>query len=248
MTRSFEAGTELRNEDFYPRLTAPGAPLPRTAAPNPQQFEAAYREALDGGADGVVCVTLSQKLSATYSSAVQGAGAFDPGVVEVVDSRTTTHALGMITTGAAALAREGAALAEVAARARALADRSHLYFAVDTLEYLQKGGRIGRASALLGTLLSIKPILFVEDGAVGTADKLRTAAKARARLLELVSERPVERATVLHTVAPGVESFRDEFAALVGLEAASVPIGLVGPVAGTHVGPGMYGVSLITPA
>ncbi len=245
---SFEAGTELRNEDFYPRLTAPGAPLPRTAAPNPQQFEAAYREALDGGADGVVCVTLSQKLSATYSSAVQGAGAFDPGVVEVVDSRTTTHALGMITTGAAALAREGAALAEVAARARALADRSHLYFAVDTLEYLQKGGRIGRASALLGTLLSIKPILFVEDGAVGTADKLRTAAKARARLLELVSERPVERATVLHTVAPGVESFRDEFAALVGLEAASVPIGLVGPVAGTHVGPGMYGVSLITPA
>ncbi len=105
---TFEAGTELRNEDFYPRLTAPGAPLPRTAAPNPQQFEAAYREALDGGADGVVCVTLSQKLSATYSSAVQGAGALAPGSVEVVDSRTTTHALGMIATGAAALAREGA--------------------------------------------------------------------------------------------------------------------------------------------
>ena len=245
---TFQAGTELRNEDFYPRLTAPGAPLPRTAAPNPQQFEAAYREALDGGADGVVCVTLSQKLSATYSSAVQGAAAFGPGVVEVIDSRTTTHALGMITADAAALAREGAALADVAARARAQADRSHLYFAVDTLEYLQKGGRIGRASALLGTLLSIKPILFVEDGAVGTADKLRTAAKARARLLELVSERPVERATVLHTLAPGVEAFRDEFAALVGLDAMAVPIGLVGPVAGTHVGPGMYGVSLITTA
>ena len=98
-------------------------------------------------------------------------------------------------------------------------------------------------------MLSIKPILFVEDGAVGTADKLRTAAKARARLLELVSQRPVERATVLHTLAPGVEAFRDEFAAArrPGLR-QSVPIGLVGPVAGTHVGPGMYGVSLITPA
>jgi DegV family protein with EDD domain len=245
---TFEAVTELRNEDFYPRLTASGAALPKTAAPNPQQFESAYREALESGADGVVCVTLSQKLSATYSSAVQGAGAFEPGSVEVVDSRTTTHALAMIATEAAAFAQGGASLADVAARAQDLADRSHLYFAVDTLEYLQKGGRIGRASALVGTLLSIKPILFVEDGAVGTADKLRTAAKARARLLELVSQRPVERATVLHTLAPGVEAFRDEFATLVGLAPESVPIGLVGPVAGTHVGPGMYGVSLITPA
>jgi len=245
---TFEAVTELRNEDFYPRLTAPGAALPRTAAPNPRQFESAYREALESGADGVVCVTLSQKLSATYSSAVQGAKALEPGSVEVVDSRTTTHALAMIATEAAAFAQGGASLADVVSRTQDLAGRSHLYFAVDTLEYLQKGGRIGRASALLGTLLSIKPILFVEDGAVGTADKLRTAAKARARLLELVSQRPVERATVLHTLATGVEAFRDEFATLVGLAPETVPIGLVGPVAGTHVGPGMYGVSLITPA
>jgi DegV family protein with EDD domain len=154
----------------------------------------------------------------------------------------------MIATEAASFAQGAASLAEVVTRTQDLAGRSHLYFAVDTLEYLQKGGRIGRASALVGTLLSIKPILFVEDGAVGTADKLRTAAKARARLLELVSQRPVERATVLHTLATGVEAFRDEFATLVGLAPESVPIGLVGPVAGTHVGPGMYGVSLITPA
>jgi DegV family protein with EDD domain len=244
---TFEAVTELSNEDFYPRLTAPGAPLPRTAAPNPQQFESAYREALDSGADGVLCVTISAKLSATWSSAVQGARAFEPGLVEVVDSRTVTHGLAMIATDVAEMGRSGVSLAEVRARAEDLVTRSHLYFAVDTLEYLQKGGRIGRASALLGTVLSIKPILFVEDGAVATADKRRTAAKARARLLELVSERPVERATVLHTIAPGVDAFRDDFAALVGLPAEQLVIGLVGPVAGTHVGPGMYGVSLITP-
>jgi DegV family protein with EDD domain len=244
---TFEAGTELSNEDFYPRLTAPGAPLPRTAAPNPQQFESAYREALDAGADGVLCLTISAKLSATWSSAVQGARAFEPGLVEVVDTRTVTHGLSMIATDVAEMGRSAASLAEVRARAEDLATRSHLYFAVDTLEYLQKGGRIGRASALLGTVLSIKPILFVEDGAVATADKRRTAAKARARLLELVSERPVERATVLHTIAPGVEGFRDEFADLVGLARERIGIGLVGPVAGTHVGPGMYGVSLITP-
>jgi DegV family protein with EDD domain len=192
-------------------------------------------------------VTISAKLSATWSSAVQGARAFEPGLVEVVDSRTVTHGLAMIATDVAEMGRSGVSLAEVRARAEDLVTRSHLYFAVDTLEYLQKGGRIGRASALLGTVLSIKPILFVEDGAVATADKRRTAAKARARLLELVSERPVERATVLHTIAPGVDAFRDDFAALVGLPAEQLEIGLVGPVAGTHVGPGMYGVSLITP-
>ena len=244
---TFEAVTQLSNEDFYARLTAHGASLPRTAAPNPQAFEAAYRDALEAGADGVLCITISQKLSATWSSAVQGAKALPAGSVEVVDSGTTTHAQGMIATECAAYAATGASLAEVASRAEELARRSHIYFAVDTLEYLQKGGRIGRASALLGTVLSIKPILFVEDGAVATADKRRTAAKARARLLELVTARPVERATVVHTTVPGIEAFRDEFADLAGLVRDQVGIGLVGPVAGTHVGPGMYGVSLITP-
>lgn len=243
---TFEAVTELRNEDFYAKLTAPGAPLPRTAAPNPQQFEAAYHEALDSGAEGVVCLTISSKLSATWSSAVQGAKDLADRVA-VVDTRTTTHAQGMMALDCAAMAAGGSSLEEVRAHAQDLAGRSHLYFAVDTLEYLQKGGRIGRASALLGTVLAIKPILFVEDGVVATADKRRTAAKARARLLELVTARPVEKATVLHTTAPGVEAFRDEFADLVGLPHQEVHIGLVGPVAGTHVGPGMYGVSLITP-
>jgi DegV family protein with EDD domain len=244
---TFEAVTELSNEEFYSRLTAPGAPLPRTAAPNPQQFEAACREALDDGATGVLCVTISSKLSATWSSAVQAARVFPAGSVEVVDSLTTTFGLGMIAMDCASLAASGASLAEIRARAEDLTRRSHIYFAVDTLEYLQKGGRIGRASALLGTVLSIKPILFVEDGGVATADKRRTAAKTRARLLELVTERPVERATIVHTTTPGIEAFRDEFADLAGLPREQVDIGLVGPVAGTHVGPGMYGVSLITP-
>jgi DegV family protein with EDD domain len=243
---SFQAVTELSNEDFYRKLAAPGAPLPRTAAPNPQQFEAAYREALDGGAEGVLCVTISAAMSATHSSAVQAARAFGPGVVEVVDTRTVTLAQGMIAMDVAALAAAGAGMADVKARAEDLVRRSSIYFVVDTLEYLQKGGRIGRASALLGTVLSIKPILFVEDGAVSTADKRRTAAKARARLLELVTERPVERATVLHTTGLDLDAFRDEFASLAGVPRDEVPIALVGPVAGTHVGPGMYGVSLIT--
>ena len=110
---TFEAVTELTNEAFYERLTAPGAPLPRTAAPNPARFEAAFRDAFDDGAEGVVCVTISEKMSATYSSAVQAATAFEPGLVNVIDSKTTTQALGLIVKRAADLAITGAALAEV---------------------------------------------------------------------------------------------------------------------------------------
>jgi len=245
---TFQAVTELSNERFYELLTAPGAPLPRTAAPNPKQFESAYREAFDGGADGVVCITISQKMSATYASAVQAAAAFDGGRVEVLDSRTTTFSLGMIARQMADAAAQGATQAEIMALARDLILRSTILFVVDTLEYLQKGGRIGRASALLGTMLSVKPILTVVDGMVATADKRRTLSKARARLLELAVERPVQSATVLHTVTPGIASFRDELAAAVGLADDEVGIGLVGPVAGTHVGPGIFGVSLITTA
>ena len=245
---TFEAITELTNEQFYEKLTAPGAPLPKTAAPNPAAFEACFREALEAGADGVVCVTISEKLSATYSSAVQGAASLEQGQVEVIDSMTTTHALAMIVTLAAELARGSATQAEVVARVRDLILRSDIIFVVDTLEYLQKGGRIGRASALLGTALSIKPILHVEDGAVSTADRRRTAAKARARLLDLVTERPLERATLVHTTGVDLDTLRDDVATATGLDTDHLTVGLTGPVAGTHVGPGMYGVAFITTA
>jgi len=245
---TFEAITELTNEQFYEKLTAPGAPLPKTAAPNPAAFETCFREALEAGADGVVCVTISEKLSATYSSAVQGAASLEQGQVEVIDSMTTTHALAMIVTLAAELARGSATQAEVVARVRDLILRSDIIFVVDTLEYLQKGGRIGRASALLGTALSIKPILHVEDGAVSTADRRRTAAKARARLLDLVTERPLERATLVHTTGVDLDTLRDDVATATGLDTDHLTVGLTGPVAGTHVGPGMYGVAFITTA
>jgi DegV family protein with EDD domain len=242
---TFEAVTELSNEDFYAKLTAPGAPLPRTAAPNPAQFEAAYRDAFDNGAEGVVCVTLSEKLSATYSSAVQAAAAFEAGQVEVLDSLVTTLSQGMIVRRAAELAQSGASRGEVVDLVQDLIGRTELIFAPETLEYLQKGGRIGRASALVGTMLAIKPILTVVDGEVTSLDRKRTSAKARARMLELAGAQDVESALVLHTAADGVEGFRDAVAAATGLPADSIEIGLTGPVAGTHVGPGMVGISRI---
>ena len=180
---SFEAGIELSNEEFYERLTAPGAPVPRTAAPNPAQFEAAFRDALDADAEAVVCVNISAKLSATYSAAVQAASAIGSGQVEVIDSMTTTQPLGLIVKRAAELASTGASGSDVVDLVQDLIGRNELLFTPDTLEYLQKGGRIGRASAMVGTVLSIKPILTVVDGEVTALDRKRTMAKARTRIL-----------------------------------------------------------------
>jgi DegV family protein with EDD domain len=243
---TWDAGTGLSNEDFYQKLTAPGAPFPKTAAPNPAAFEAAYREALDAGADGIVCVALSEKASATYSAAVNAAASFGEGKVEVVDSETSSHSLALMVRGAARLAAAGATQAEIVAHVEDLRSRSQLFFTVSTLEYLQKGGRIGRASALLGTALAIKPILFIDSGEVATADKRRTVAKARARLLELVSERPVEQVVVLQTMTPGIEEFADDVAVAMGLDRDAIELGVMGPVSGSHLGPGVLGAAFIT--
>jgi DegV family protein with EDD domain len=242
---TWDTVTELSNEDFYAKLTAPGAPFPKTAAVNPAQFEAAFREALDAGAEGVVCITMSAAMSATYAAGVQAAEAFEPGVVQVVDSRTVTQPQGIIVRRAAELAATGAGQADIVDLAQDLVGRSRLNFTPNTLEYLQKGGRIGRASALLGSALSIKPILGVEDGVVVSVDRKRTAAKARARLLEIASEESTEQVAVLHTGADDVEDFADQVAEATGVPRAEIEIALTGAVAGAHVGPDMVGVTRI---
>ena len=242
---SWDTVIELSNEEFYAKLTAPGAPFPKTSAVNPAQFEAAFREALDAGAEGVVCITISEKLSATYAAAVQAASTFEAGVVEVIDSEIVTLPQGMIVKRVAELAATGAGQADVVDLAHDLVGRTKLVFLADTLEYLQKGGRIGRASALVGSVLSIKPLLGVKDGEVFTVDRKRTTAKARARLIEIAGEEEVEAAAVMHTGAPDVEGFVDAVAAATGLPREEIEIGMTGPVAGAHVGPGMIGVSRI---
>jgi DegV family protein with EDD domain len=118
--------------------------------------------------------------------------------------------------------------------------------ALDTLEYLKKGGRISGAQAAIGTLLSVKPIIKVENGVVETIDRVRTRTKARERLIELIVERPVERLAILHTLSPDVDGFRDQVIARVpGLDPASVSIELVGPSVGPHLGPGCVGAAVL---
>src|SRR5258705_5668546 len=143
------------------------------------------------------------------------------------------------------LAAGGMPAAEIA---EVLTDRAsdlRMYVALETLEYLKKGGRISGAQAAIGTLLSVKPIIAVEHGVVDTADRVRTRSKARERLVELICERPVEELAILHTMSPDVEAFRDLVAERAGLDVANVSISLVGPSVGPHLGPGCVGAAVL---
>jgi DegV family protein with EDD domain len=144
------------------------------------------------------------------------------------------------------LAADGRPAAEIAEVLEARTSDIVVYVALETLEYLKKGGRISGAQAAIGTLLSVKPIIRLKDGVVDTAERVRTRSKARERLIELICERPIERLAILHTVSPDVEAFRDEVVARAsGLDATDVTIGLVGASVGPHLGPGCVGAAVL---
>ena len=237
---------DLTPAQFWARCASSPA-LPETAAPAPGTFEQAFRRAAAAGADGVVCINLASKLSATSQSAQTAAQAVADGIpVTVVDSRTVTLGLGMIVVEAARLAAGGASLEEVAAAAEDLAGRTRVHGALDTLEYLKRGGRIGAAQALLGSILSIKPIIEVRDGAVEPGPKQRTRSKALAYLASRVASEPaVENLAVLHGDAPDLDTF-------LGLLTPHFPtdrivVGDLGAVVGTHSGPRTIGVAYQVP-
>jgi DegV family protein with EDD domain len=231
---------DLSPADFWKRCAA-STTLPETAAPAPGQFETAYRGLIADGATGIVCVSLSSAMSATMQSAQVAAGALGGTIpIRVVDSRSATLGLGMIAVGAAERAREGASTDEVADHALDLVGRSHVWGALDTLENLRKGGRIGGAKAMLASVLSIKPIIEVRDGRVEEGGKQRTRSKALQFLVDKVrAAGPLERLAVLQADAPDIDAF---VAQLAPLAPQPIVVGQVGPVVGTHAGRGAIGV------
>ncbi len=237
-------GVELKPDEFYRKLKAAPA-LPTTSQPSPGEFEAVYRElAQDGSA--VVSIHISSGLSGTYQSACLGAAAAAPAEVAVFDSKSTTSGLGLLVIEAAKAALAGASQAEVCQVVKTCIAHNHVLLMVDTLEYLQKGGRIGRAQALVGSLLNIKPIMALVDGIVTPIEKVRGRAKGLTRLAELAAARiaPDEKVIVSigHAMDPaGAEQLLEKIRPLFPrLEATQIME--VGPVIGTHVGPGTLGV------
>ena len=238
---TFRTNVDLSTDEFWARMTAPGAPFPTTAAASPGDFGAAYQAAFDGGADAIVCITVSGDLSGTIKSATLGAGLMPEREIHIVDSRSASMGHGMLAQIGSEMAAAGRSGAEIAEALEETKSRVDLYVALDTLEYLKRGGRISGARAAMGTMLSIKPIITVTDGLVEQAERVRTRAKARERCLELLTARPMERATVLHTTRADVEEFRASFLERSGLDPAVVQTRTVGPSVGPHLGPGCVG-------
>lgn len=242
---SFLSGVELSMEDFYRRLTEPGAPFPKTAACSPGDFAAAFRAALDRGHEAVVCITVGSKLSGTMKSAEIAREGIPDAAIHLIDSGSASMQVGLLVLLAAEMARSGATAEAIVSEIQRRLPASKLYVALDTLEYLKRGGRISGAQAAIGSVLSVKPIITITDGIVETADKPRTRGRARLRVIELLAAEPVERAWVLHSKAPDIESFTDELARALGLSRAAISISLIGPSVAPHTGPGAYGAAVL---
>jgi DegV family protein with EDD domain len=216
-----------------------------TSRPTPGSFAAAYRGLLDDGADGIVSVHLSAELSGTVDAARLAADEFGDRVT-VVDARSAGMGLGFAVLEAAAAAADGEKLDRVRGAALDAVGRIETFFYVDTLEYLRRGGRIGAASALLGTALSVKPILHVVDGSIVVLEKVRTASRALARLVDVAvtaaGESGVDVAVHHLAAAQRAADLTDALAARLGERLRDTYVQETGAAVAAHVGPGVVGV------
>lgn len=237
--------TTITTDEFWAKCAA-SAVLPETAAPPPGLFEETYRGLAAAGATTVVVISLSSALSATMQSAELAAksvaGQID---VRVIDSRNASMGLGLTVMECAERARAGATADEIVALAHDLIPRTHVFGALDTLENLKKGGRIGGAKAMLATALSIKPLIEVKDGVVEEAGKQRTRGKALAFLVDVLKkhEGRIERVGLLHAQCPDIDSFA---ASVKSVYSGELIIGDIGAVIGTHAGEGTIGIAFRT--
>lgn len=232
---------DLSPGEFW-ALCASSATLPETAAPAPGQFEQTYRRLAAEGATAIVNVSLSGALSATIQSAELAArGVADTIPVTVVDSTSATLGLGVLAAHAARLAALGADAAQVVASTQEMATRIRVWGALDTLENLKKGGRIGGAKAMLASALAIKPIIEVRDGKVEQGGKQRTRGKALSFLVEkLQSYENVTNLAVLHADCSDVDHFVEMLRPFYNGE---IVVGDIGPVVGSHTGRGTIGIA-----
>jgi DegV family protein with EDD domain len=224
--------------------------LPATAAPSPGAFVEAFRHLSAEGADGIACINLSSKLSATIEAARTAARQLEGEVkVEIIDSTSVSLGQGLLVLSAARAAEDGKSLAQVAAAVTEAAPRLKVYGVLDTLENLKKGGRIGGAQALLGSMLAIKPVIEIREGVVHEESKQRTRSRSLQYLANKVTEAAragrIHELGIMHGDASDIDKFVDLVAVAVPRD--RILVGLVGAVIGTHAGAGVIGVAWIEP-
>jgi len=238
---------DITPQAFYEKLEKSES-MPSTSQPSAGEFLEAYKAAAKG-ADALVTVVISSGISGTYNSAVLAQNEFDQVPVEVIDSKVTSAGLVFMLRAMIEKAKKGAKVEELPAVAKAVQETMGIYFVVDTLKYLHKGGRIGGASAFLGSALDLKPILYLsEEGKIEALEKVRTKKKAVKRLVEITKEKAGGKKAfvgVLHANAPAeAEALKNEIASQVDCQ--EIDVYPISPVIGTHAGPGTLGVVVHT--
>ncbi|MGC9154453.1 MAG: DegV family protein [Ferrimicrobium sp.] len=238
----YKDGTELSRERFW-ELAQRASDLPKTAAPSPAEFDAAFSSEIDAGANHVICLTMTKDLSATYQAALAAASAYS-GRVSVFDTRSLTVGEGLVAVSAATAAQAGADTEQCQRIVRAAIERVVTFGMLDTLENLRRGGRIGAASALLGTVMSFKPLIEVRDGAIEAAGRVRTRKSAITSLLEkFAGGGPYERVGLVHAMANDLDAVLARVREVTGVD--EVVVSVMGATIGTHAGPGALGISVL---
>ena len=240
-------GVDITTDQFYKRL-AKDSDLPTTSQPSMKAFLDLFNSLADTGKfDGILTILISSGISGTVDSALSAAQEFDRLPLKIVDSKTTTGGLALIVLAAVKALQEGGSVDSVAEKVGALTESTNTTFAVDTLKYLHKGGRIGGASRLLGTLLNFKPILYLnDDGKVDALERVRTRKKVLERMVQIAQTqsggKPVN-VSVFHASDPDVGA---QFATMLkdSVVCNAVHIFELSPVIGTHTGPGTFGFAL----
>jgi DegV family protein with EDD domain len=240
--RSLLDGVDIRPSEFYRKL--PNATThPTTSQPSAGRFAEAYSELLVDHSD-VISIHISEKLSGTYASASQGAEMTDSKRVHVIDSQLVSMSLGLLTLAASEMVTRGDGASSIVERVSSMRELVQTYFSVATLEFLRRGGRIGRASAMLGSVLQVKPVLCIRDGLVTPLERVRTFDRALNRVVELTRE--VDRGKGLCVIVghADAEADAERVAREVEPHCETLMIQPLGPVVGAHAGPGVVGVGV----
>ena len=238
-------GIDITSEQFFTRLQREDQ-LPTTSQPSSGAFRETYERLIAEGATDILSIHVSEKLSGTLDAARQGADGLDGARIVHIDSKLVSLAIGINVVAAAAAARDGGSLDEVAASVEDRLRRTRMFFLLETLEYLRRGGRIGRAGELIGSLLKVKPVLTVEDGEVIPLARIRTRRKGIEDVLNRTAAlRPIEQLAAAHTTTP--DDLDYVVSRLRGIAPdAPITTGTLGPVVGVHTGPGTIATAVIS--
>ncbi len=235
----------ITGDEFYQRLST-GTIHPSTIQPSPQDFAEVYQK-LSKECTGIVSIHISSKLSGTYNSALQAKIGIKDCSIEVIDSQVLSMALGLIVISAAKMAKEGTNLNDIVTEVNKLVSSVHLTGVLDTLKYVLLGGRIGKAKALLGSLLNVKPVLSLKDGEVVPAGQVRSRSKGIDRLVEIAKgDGNVSELTVVYNTTPeDAVILADKIASAKIINRSKIIVSRVGPMLGVHMGPAALIVSYL---